>query len=84
MVRQPQFFGRHKIAEEWGTSAVEEVVVAEVSADLREVGEALEDLAGQGVDIRRMVAGDMVAAAWDVVVRQVTEAVTTADDDWVV
>ena len=57
----------------------EEVVVAEVSADLLVVGEALEDPVGPGVGIRRMVVGDMVAAAWDVVDRQVMEAVTTAD-----
>ena len=84
LVRQLQFFERHKIAEEWGTSAVEVAVgVAVVSADLLvEEGALVGLLEGQGVDIRRMVAGDTVAAAWDVVDRRVVEAVTTADDDW--
>ena len=85
MVRQLQFFGRHKIAEGWGTSAVEVAVgVAVVSADLLVVGEALVGLLeGQDVDIRRTVAGDTVAVAWDVVDHQVAEgAVTTADDDF--
>lgn len=58
--------------------------VAVVSADLLVVGEALVGLLeGQDVDIRRTVAGDTVAAAWDVVDHQVAEGVvTTADDDF--
>ena len=88
LVRRLQFFERHKIAEGWGTSAVEvavEVVVevAVVSADLLVVEVALVGLLeGLDVDIRRMVVVDMVAAvAWDVVDQVAEEAVTMAGDD---
>ena len=57
--------------------------MAVVSADLLvEEGALVGLLEVQGVDFRRMVVGDTVAAAWDVVDRRVVEAVTTADDDW--